>query len=344
MNGDTLEGDHELNVAMLNLEETILELKGEIDANDEQMQRVLASFKRRKRMYARHVRRMHEASRSRRQHHQMIVEKCSDQPAGIPAFIDQPGLEIVLARGYMGYQKKPKQKKKKVREAEWKAQQKEWEAKRALEAKRRAELPVSEQAMLQAKELMEIWDDIFVGRYNGKRLRNQWWSTRLNANVCVLEDRKTGKCSVEVRGKPDETGFKAQLYLNTWDAAQVYSVETETKAMECLKPKVTEEQFKRYFCTGMLVERSKKTGLLYIFRRCRPILVYREKKHVDGYVDYKFVASLCIHAQGYYQCSWAGTLVPTDDVIAQLLMMRADEKTLWRRATQHTRFSPQADV
>ena len=133
------------------------------------------------------------------------------------------------------------------------------------------------------------------------------------------------------------------MYLNTQKACTAYTLEAEEKAMACLKSKITPEQYLKYVMSGTFVEKSKKSGLNYLFRRLRPTIVYRELKNEDtGELEFKFIIALCAHAQGYYGGTWAGTLVPTDDVISHLLMMRSNEHMFWKKSTHHQR-SPQAD-
>ena len=58
----------------------------------------------------------------------------------------------------------------------------------------------------------------------------------------------------------------------------------------------------------------------------------------------RVVAVLCLHPIGYYENTWAGCLVPSDDVIAHLTMMRADEAHYWSKANQHDPASPEAGL
>jgi hypothetical protein len=51
-----------------------------------------------------------------------------------------------------------------------------------------------------------------------------------------------------------------------------------------------------------------------------------------------------MHPIGYYRGTWAGAMAPTDDVIAHLMMMRADEHMYWRRAKQHPAWDPLCGV
>lgn len=295
-----------------------------------------------------HLKREHSASKI------ALAARCKDQPAGMPVYIGKPGLDVVLSPAYGNKtkEKKPRQKRKSVLRREEEEYYKRAKQQAQNNNMDEAEL---EKASLKVKQMYWRW--VSMRDRDGYYIRRHLWSNRLRAYIVIKQHYQTGKCSAEIRRRDDESGFKAMLYLNTYEAASVYSIEAESKAMECLKGKVSDEQFKRYFCTGFLVERSKKSGLVYIFRRCRPILVFREKVHPldedsvyyydhDPYyrTEHHFVAALCIHPQGYYSQSWAGTLVPTDDIVCQLLMMRTDEPKLWKKATQHDRFSPQADI
>lgn len=58
----------------------------------------------------------------------------------------------------------------------------------------------------------------------------------------------------------------------------------------------------------------------------------------------QILAALCLHPIGFYQGTWAGSMVPTDEVIAHLLLMRGDEPLYWRRANQHPAWSPLAGL
>jgi hypothetical protein len=79
----------------------------------------------------------------------------------------------------------------------------------------------------------------------------------------------------------------------------------------------------------MFVERGPQSDLLYLFRRGLPILTFR--------ADETMVhprAALCLHPLAYYAGTHAGAMPPSDEVLALLLMMRADEPYLWRKANQ----------
>lgn len=58
----------------------------------------------------------------------------------------------------------------------------------------------------------------------------------------------------------------------------------------------------------------------------------------------RILACLCLHPLGYYRGSWSGAMVPTDDVIAHLLMVRGDEHDFWRKANQHRPDAPEAGL
>jgi hypothetical protein len=51
-----------------------------------------------------------------------------------------------------------------------------------------------------------------------------------------------------------------------------------------------------------------------------------------------------MHPLGYYGRSWAGCMVPTDDVIAHLLFMRGDEARFWGQCNHHEPWRPEAGL
>jgi hypothetical protein len=56
------------------------------------------------------------------------------------------------------------------------------------------------------------------------------------------------------------------------------------------------------------------------------------------------LAALCQHPIGYYEGTWAGSMCPTDDVVAMLMLMRGDEPMFWKRSNQHPPWAPEAGL
>ena len=98
-------------------------------------------------------------------------------------------------------------------------------------------------------------------------------------------------------------------------------------------------QFKKYLLTGSFIESSKRSGVVYMFRKLRPTVAITLRKG-----EPKILCALCMHPIAYYQDSWAGAMCPTDDVIAHLMMMRGDEPMLWRRSNQHAAHRSEAGL
>jgi hypothetical protein len=126
-------------------------------------------------------------------------------------------------------------------------------------------------------------------------------------------------------------GDRFEFAVRTMSAARAWSLEAEFTAMEKLKELVTPVAFKYYVTTGSFLETSQRSGVTYFFRRVRPTIAI--KQDVDG--DMRILAALCLHPIGYYEKTFAGVMVPTDDVIAHLLMMRGDEHRFWSKANHH---------
>lgn len=129
--------------------------------------------------------------------------------------------------------------------------------------------------------------------------------------------------------------------LSTMGCSVAWSVESEYNALEMLRGLIPPHLFKMYFLSGMFVETSKRSGVSYIFRKLRPTIALRPDKDGDGM---KILCCLCLHPIGYYQDTWAGSMCPTDDVIAHLLLMRGDEPMFWKRANQIPAIRPEAGL
>lgn len=106
----------------------------------------------------------------------------------------------------------------------------------------------------------------------------------------------------------------------------------EFKALESLRTRVSESQFDSYVLSGMFPERSPRSDIWYFFRKGYPTLAvtFHGKHEGNG----KVLAALCLHPMGYYAGTHVGLMTPTDEVIAHLLMMRADEHKFWAKSGQ----------
>lgn len=110
------------------------------------------------------------------------------------------------------------------------------------------------------------------------------------------------------------------------------TAEAEWAAMALLKTKVTEVQWGSYLLNGCFLERSRRSDLLYIFRKGFPTLVC---SHHGAYArEGRILAALCLHPFGYYDGTFCGSMTPTDEVLSHLLLMRADEHRFWAKSGQ----------
>lgn len=118
------------------------------------------------------------------------------------------------------------------------------------------------------------------------------------------------------------------------------SVEAEQKARAKLESVLTDHQKNCYYLHDSFPERGR-SGYLYILRKNRPTLVISDH---DQSRDVKTLCALCLHPLAYYTDSWAGAMVPSDEVLAHLLMIRADEHFFWRKANQISLEKPQSGI
>ena len=117
-------------------------------------------------------------------------------------------------------------------------------------------------------------------------------------------------------------------------ASPAWSIDAEFAAIEKLGKLITRHMLEIYMLTGTFLESSRRSGLFYIFRRLAPTIAVRPGPG-GAMVGGRVLAALCAHPIAYYNNSWAGAMVPTDDVISHLVMMRGDEHFFWRRCNQH---------
>lgn len=161
-----------------------------------------------------------------------------------------------------------------------------------------------------------------------------FWSSRFRCNV-VIDDHH-GK----VRHGLAPAFHSVDQQLRTLGCSVAWGIEQEATALELLSTMIAPHTMKMYCLTGSFIETSKRSGVIYVFRKLRPTIALRATP--DDRL--KILCSMCMHPIAYYQGSWAGAMCPTDDVIAHLSMMRADEPMFWRRCNQHPPHRPEAGL
>lgn len=165
---------------------------------------------------------------------------------------------------------------------------------------------------------------------------NSWYSHRRRSKVYIVRTDEGKLEGLEIPHRQH-----AGILLHTLGASRAWKVEAEIKAHDKLQSLIPEHAFNYYLLTGMFLETSKRSGVTYLFRKLRPTLALRPCLGKD---DMRVLCALCLHPIAYYDGSWAGAMVPTDDVIAHLLLMRGDEPRFWRQANQHQCDVPEAGL
>lgn len=161
---------------------------------------------------------------------------------------------------------------------------------------------------------------------------NSWWSRRYHVEVGVGRN-KDGKAICCVY---PGSGNQVDKLLHTMGCSEAWGIEQEATALQLLATMLPHHMFKKYLLTGTIIETSKRSQVMYVFRKLRPTIAIKEQR--DG--SLKALCTLCMHPIAYYANTWAGAMCPTDDVIAHLAMMRGDEVMLWRRSNQHSILHP----
>jgi hypothetical protein len=189
----------------------------------------------------------------------------------------------------------------------------------------------------KAKELMAIGrakaapsEDAFVTK---KNLRNRFYSAARHCWVIIWNE--DGRIAWGI----DRASHSFDQQLMTMGASMAWGIEQEANALQLLATMVRHHQFKMYLLAGMFMEASERSGMSYVFRKLRPTVAIRAEGD-----RMKIRAALCCHNIGYYQNSWAGVMCPTDEVIAHLVMMRADEHRFWKTCNQHPAWLPEAGL
>lgn len=185
----------------------------------------------------------------------------------------------------------------------------------------------------RAEAIMQIGAQEVPETDGDYKVRNIFWSFHRRSRLAIFE--RDGKIDWGLLPGVHHLSHD----LSTLGASDAWGLEQESNALDLLGTLVRPRQFKQYLLTGMFMERSKRSGVHYLFRRLKPTVALSTRSG-----ETKFLCALCLHPIAYYRGSWAGAMCPTDDVIAHLMLMRADEPMFWRRANQHPSYTPEAGL
>lgn len=172
-------------------------------------------------------------------------------------------------------------------------------------------------------------------------IKNSWYSRSRGGYVMVYERNGQSRVLINPRYRYAE---RLTFWLTTIGASRAWDLGAEVEALGKLESLITPYLFNMYLLTGSFLETSPRSQVTYLFRKARPTLALAPTRRGNEDSSMKCLAVLCLHPIAYYADSWAGAMVPTDDVIAHLLLCRADEAKFWARANQHDPESPQAGI
>lgn len=157
----------------------------------------------------------------------------------------------------------------------------------------------------------------------GRQLPLNRWHVRKAFSVYLLRD--DGRTVGTVL---NYWAARLDAMFDTLYALRAVLPEAEMVAFAKLLEHLSDSQARDYVVGNAFSERGR-SGLIYVFRRGLPVLTFRTE---EGSVEPR--AALCLHPLAYYEGTHAGAMPPSDELLALLLMLRADEPYLWRKANQ----------
>lgn len=170
--------------------------------------------------------------------------------------------------------------------------------------------------------------------YNAWNVKRPWKGNY--GEVQIWCNKVTGKFKKEFHPFYQSWITRHEIIGKTTAVMLLYGIEeAETKARQKLESMLSSKQRRSYLLCDSFYEK-RPSGILYWLRKNRPTIALRldEDSKSDG--KGTPLCALCLHPLGWYTGSFAGIMAPSDDLIAQLLMIRANEHLFWRKANQHS--------
>lgn len=162
---------------------------------------------------------------------------------------------------------------------------------------------------------------------------NSWWCPARGGYVTLYREggRVRHYIDRDYSGRYAKTLVRA---FAAFEASQHLSANAEIMAMDKLRSMIRPHLFNGYVIHGMILETSPRSGVTYVIRKGRPTLALRPDAG-----GMKILCCLCLHPVAYYAGTFVGAMVPTDEVISHLVLIRADEHLFWRKANQHPAYA-----
>lgn len=161
---------------------------------------------------------------------------------------------------------------------------------------------------------------------------NRWPSlAKPGHEAFIMRNRKTG----QTIGGLQPLDNRLTMQFMTFGCVTAWTLAAERKALDILGRMLKPHAFRCYMLTGGFLETSLRSRVTYFFRRLRPTLAIKADERGT-----RALCALCLHPIGYYASTWAGVMVPTDEIVAHLTLMRGDEPDFWRQANQHPAWMP----
>lgn len=188
----------------------------------------------------------------------------------------------------------------------------------------------------------EMRGDVIPRELREKTEQDSWklinsWIGRDGCRVFIIETTD-GKRNAYLDQHPVVERFHRMI--ETIGARQfAVLARAEAKAMCNLADRLTIAQADSYVLNGCFIESSKRSKVRYLFRRGLPTIALCDRGATVG-----FLAALCLHPLAYFDDTFAGSMAPSDEVLAHLLMMRSDEHRFWKESNQHPIYDPRSGI
>jgi hypothetical protein len=141
-------------------------------------------------------------------------------------------------------------------------------------------------------------------------------------------------------GAQKHCGKRLQFLLRSISfRSQCGYIRAERKARAILLESLSPAQRKSYELSDAFFEKSVRSGIHYLFRKGYPLIAFRKQGR-----KLRPLCTLCMHSRGHYDDTFVGVFPPSDEVCGFLLLLRADECLLWRKADQHDPDDPRSGI